>query len=239
MTRPSLTGGPAAVLWDMDGTLVDSEKLWDVALYEAAEWLGGTLTERQRLTLVGSNMTATSRCLLRVTGRPVTDEAIAETGEWIRDRMSALFAGALPWRPGAREALAAVRAGGLAAALVTSTDRALTELALGTIGREHFDVVVCGDEVDGLNKPHPEPYLRATRMLGADPARCVAVEDSQPGTTSAVAAGCTVLVVPHDVAVSEGERRFFRASLIGVTARTFAELLASDPRPPSATDRDW
>ncbi|MFD2417019.1 HAD family hydrolase [Amycolatopsis pigmentata] len=233
MTRPSPADGPAAVLWDLDGTLVDSEKLWDVALYEAAEWLGGTLTEPQRLTLVGSNMAATSRYLLEVTGRPVTDEAMADTGEWIRVRMSGLFAGPLPWRPGAREALAAVRAGGLAAALVTSTDRALTELALDTIGREFFDVVVCGDEVDGLNKPHPEPYLRATRMLGVDPARCVAVEDSKPGTESAVAAGCTVLVVPHDVAVPAGERRFFRTSLIGVTARTFAELLAHGRRPPA------
>jgi HAD superfamily hydrolase (TIGR01509 family) len=234
VTRPSSPDGLAAVLWDLDGTLVDSEKLWDVALYEAADWLGGTLTERQRLTLVGSNMTASSRYLLEVTGRAVTDEAIAGTAEWIRDRMVGLFAGALPWRPGAREALAAVRAGGLAAALVTSTERVLTELALGTIGREFFDVVVCGDEVDGLNKPHPEPYLRAARMLGADPARCVAVEDSKPGTESAVAAGCTVLVVPHDVAVEAGERRFFRTSLIGVTAQTFAELLAGAERP--ATD---
>lgn len=230
MTRPSPPDGLAAVLWDLDGTLVDSEKLWDVALYEAAEWLGGTLTESQRLTLVGSNMAATSRYLLKVTGRPVTGEAVAGTAEWIRERMAGLFAGAVPWRPGAREALAAVRAGGLATALVTSTDRALTELALDTVGREFFDVVVCGDEVDGLNKPHPEPYLRATRMLGADPARCVAVEDSKPGTESAVAAGCTVLVVPHDVAVEEGEHRFFRTSLTGVTARTFADLLAGGRR---------
>ncbi|MGH8921634.1 MAG: HAD family hydrolase, partial [Actinomycetes bacterium] len=139
----------------MDGTLVDSEKLWDVALYEAAEMLGGRLSEATRLTLVGSNMDATSAVLLEATGRPVTPAAVAETGEWIRRRTARLFDDALPWRPGAREALAAVKAAGVPSALVTSTERALTELALNTIGREFFAVTVCGDEVDGLNKPHP------------------------------------------------------------------------------------
>ncbi|WP_435155252.1 HAD family hydrolase [Amycolatopsis sacchari] len=218
MSEPSGVDGLAGVLWDMDGTLVDSEKLWDVALYEAAEWLGGTLSEEQRLTLVGSNMDATSAYLLQVTGHEPTPERIAEAGVWIRDRTARLFDDQLPWRPGAREALTAVRAEGLPSALVTSTERSLTELALNTIGREFFDVTVCGDEVDGLNKPHPEPYLRAARLLGVDPARCVAVEDSPPGAESASAAGCVVLVVPHDVRVEPGERRVFRDSLVGLDA---------------------
>ncbi|GAA1986288.1 HAD family phosphatase [Amycolatopsis minnesotensis] len=218
---------PAAVLWDMDGTLVDSEKLWDVALYEAAESLGGTLSEEQRLTLVGSNMDATASYLLEVvTGEEPAPAAIAEMGEWIRQRTANLFEGALPWRPGAREVLAAVRAAGLPSALVTSTERALTELALNTIGREFFDATVCGDEVDGLNKPLPEPYLRAARLLGVDPARCVAVEDSPPGTESAVAAGCTVLVVPNDVPVEPGQRRVFRSSLAGIDVAALGALLS-------------
>ncbi|HVV10668.1 HAD family phosphatase [Amycolatopsis sp.] len=227
MTRPSTEDGPAAVLWDMDGTLVDSEKLWDVALYEAADWLGGTLSEEQRLTLVGSNMDATARYLLEVTGHDTTPERVADTGSWIRDRTADLFGDALPWRPGAREALAAVRAGGLASALVTSTERSLTELALNTIGREFFDVTVCGDEVDGRNKPDPEPYLRAARLLGADPARCLAVEDSKPGTESAVAAGCLVLVVPNDVPVEAGARRVFRGSLVGLDAPALHALFVT------------
>jgi len=228
LTEPSTVDGLAAVLWDMDGTLVDSEKLWDVALYEGAEWLGGSLTEEQRLTLIGSNLDATARYLLEVVGREVTPEAIEATGDWIRQRTANLFADALPWRPGAREALAAVRSAGVPSALVTSTERALTELALNTIGREFFDVTVCGDEVGGLNKPHPEPYLRAARLLGADPARSVAVEDSKPGVESAVAAGCTVLVVPNDVPIGPGERRVLRTSLVGVDSVTLAGLLVSE-----------
>lgn len=224
MTEPSTVDGLAGVLWDMDGTLVDSEKLWDIALYEAAEWLGGALTEEQRLTLVGSNMDATARYLLEVTGHEPTAGAIGSAGRWIRERTATLFADALPWRPGARDALAAVRSAGLPSALVTSTERGLTELALNTIGREFFDVAVCGDEVGGLNKPHPEPYLRAARLLGVDPAHCVAVEDSKPGTESAVAAGCVVLVVPNDVPVDPGERRVLRSSLVGVDALTLAGI---------------
>ncbi|GAB2970754.1 HAD family phosphatase [Amycolatopsis acidiphila] len=227
MTGPSTVDGIAGVLWDMDGTLVDSEKLWDVALYEAAEWLGGTLTEEQRLTLVGSNMDATAAYLLEVTGHEPTATRIAATGGWIRERTARLFDDVLPWRPGAREALTAVRAAGLPSALVTSTERALTELALNTIGREFFDATVCGDEVDGRNKPDPEPYLRAARLLGVDPARCVAVEDSQPGAASAAGAGCVVLVVPNDVPVDEGERRVFRESLVGVDAPVLGEMFRS------------
>ncbi|MFD8494505.1 HAD family hydrolase [Amycolatopsis sp. NPDC059657] len=217
----------SAVLWDMDGTLVDSEKLWDVALYECAEWLGGTISEEQRMTLVGSNMNDTSSYLLEVCGKPATPEAIASTGEWIRDRTAGLFDDALPWRPGAQEALAAVRNAGIPSALVTSTERSLTELALHTIGREFFDVTVCGDEVSGLNKPHPKPYLLAAQLLDVDPKLCVAVEDSPPGAASAATAGCTVLVIPNDVPVDQGPRRIFRDSLVGVDVAELRRLLES------------
>ncbi|SFB55145.1 haloacid dehalogenase superfamily, subfamily IA, variant 3 with third motif having DD or ED [Amycolatopsis marina] len=232
MAVPSIGDGsggfPAAVLWDMDGTLVDSEKLWDVALYEAADWLGGGLTEADRASLVGSNMDSTARFLLRMAQREPLPAAIAEVGEWIRGRTATLFTDELPWRPGAREALAAIQVAGVPSALVTSTERGLTELALNTIGREYFDVTVCGDEVGGQNKPHPRPYLLAAELLGVEATQCVAVEDSPPGAMSAEAAGCTVLVVPNDVAVDAGERRVFRHSLVGVDASVLAGL--ADPR---------
>lgn len=215
---------PAAVLWDMDGTLVDSEKLWDVALFEAAEWLGSTLSTAQRGELVGSNMAATSRYVLANAGRAVTADAVDEVATWIRSRTMTLFSDELPWRPGAREALLATRAAGLRSALVTSTERSLTELALRTIGPEHFETIVCGDEVDGLNKPEPRPYLLAAERCGVAPQRCVAVEDSPPGVSSAVAAGTAVLAVPCALPLEPGPSVVLRDSLVGVDADVLAEV---------------
>ncbi|MFD4672696.1 HAD family hydrolase [Lentzea sp. NPDC058450] len=213
-----------AVLWDMDGTLLDSEKLWDIPLYEYAEKLGGTLSLETRERMVGTNVPTTMRLLFADVGIEPTDADLVDGGAWILRRTEEVFRAGLPWRPGAQEALRAVRASGVPMALVTSTERPLTEVALDTIGRDLFDVTVCGDEVDGLNKPLPEPYLKAARLLGVDAPRCVAIEDSPTGVAAAVAAGCTVLVVPCDVEVPAGERRIFRDSLVGVDVEVLRAL---------------
>ena len=207
---------PLGVLWDMDGTLLDSEKLWDIPLYEYAEKLGGVLSLETRERMVGTNVPTTMRLLFADVGIAPTPADLADGAAWISRRTEEVFRAGLPWRPGAEEALHAVRSSGVPMALVTSTERALTEVALDTIGRSLFDVTVCGDEVGGLNKPLPEPYLKAARLLDVDPVRCVAIEDSPTGVAAAVAAGCTVLVVPCDVEVDAGERRIFRDSLVGV-----------------------
>jgi HAD superfamily hydrolase (TIGR01509 family) len=216
---------PAAVLWDLDGTLLDSEKLWDIPLYELTEKLGGELSLETRQAMVGSNIPVTMRLIYTEVG--ITDpspEQLADSAAWIDRRMAEVFRGDLPWRAGAADALAAVHEAGLPMALVTSTQRDLTEIALDTIGRSLFRVTICGDEVDGLNKPLPEPYLKAARELGVKPAESVAIEDSPTGVTSAVAAGCTVLVVPCEVPVEPGERRVFRETLEGLTV---ADLTAA------------
>lgn len=205
------------VFWDMDGTLIDSEKLWEVGLYELADELGGTLSPETRVLMVGRNVADTMKLLFADLGLPLTPQAYAHADQWLEARMHELFRQNIPWQPGAPEALRIVRDSGLPTALVTSTERPLTEGALDFIGREWFDVTVCGDEVDGHNKPHPEPYLRAARLLGVDPRRCVAVEDSPTGVASADAAGCTVIVVPAEVTAEPGERRVFRDSLVGLT----------------------
>jgi HAD superfamily hydrolase (TIGR01509 family) len=218
---------PAAVLWDLDGTLLDSEKLWDIPLYELTEKLGGELSLATRQAMVGTNVKRTLDLLYAEVGiDSPSAEQLADGAAWIDRRMAEVFRGSLPWRPGAREALATVREAGFSMALVTSTERDLTEIALDTIGRTLFDTTVCGDEVDGLNKPLPEPYLRAARRLGVDPAACVAIEDSPTGTESAVAAGCTVLVVPCEVPVEPGERRGFRDSLEELTVADLTALVA-------------
>ncbi|AHH96385.1 HAD family phosphatase [Kutzneria viridogrisea] len=217
---------PAAVLFDMDGTLIDSEKVWDVSLADLATRLGGVLSPRTRDLMIGSNMDNTMRMMFTDLGLELDVCAMEEGCRYLAKRTEELFHEGLPWRPGAAELLRAVREAGVPTALVTSTERALTEVALDTIGREFFDVTVCGDEVDGLNKPLPEPYLKAARLLGVDPAACVAVEDSPTGTKAAVAAGCTVLVVPCDVDVPGGERRVLRESLVGVDVALLGSLLS-------------
>lgn len=217
---------PAAVLWDLDGTLIDSEKLWDIPLYELTERLGGRLSADTRRAIVGTTMAVTIRLLHAEAGIDDPSQTQLDEGAaWIDQRMLELFRHDLQWRPGAPEALATVRASGVPMALVTTSERSLTEIAMDTIGRDLFDVTVCGDEVDGLNKPQPEPYLKACRLLGVDPRSSVAVEDSPTGTASAVAAGCRVLVVPCVAPVEPGERRTFRESLMDLRVTDLAALM--------------
>lgn len=204
LTAGQRLNNPVAVLWDMDGTLVDSEKLWTIALGDYAAHRGGMLSEATRLALVGSNMTRSMRMLLEDIGASTGPEHIAEAAVWVEARMAELLRADLPWRPGAEDVLRGLRAEGLSTALVTSTIRSLTEIALDTLGRDAFDVTVCGDEVDGRNKPDPEPYARACRLLRVDPADCIAFEDSPTGVASAVAAGCRVVGVPSEVALEPG-----------------------------------
>jgi HAD superfamily hydrolase (TIGR01509 family) len=188
-----------AVLFDMDGTLVDSEKVWDVGLRELARRYGGELSTPARTRMVGTSMAESMDILHTDIGQPWRDPEASVT--WLENRVRELFAEGLSWRPGARELLTAVRAAGVPTALVTATRRNLVEVALETIGAHNFDVVVCGDEV-GHPKPHPEPYLTAAAKLGADPRRCVAIEDSPTGVASAQAAGCLVVAVPCEVALT-------------------------------------
>ncbi|MGQ0479552.1 MAG: HAD family hydrolase [Pseudonocardia sp.] len=220
MTGTSLS----AVLWDMDGTLVDSEKLWDVSLGELAVHLGGELSDITRAAMVGGAMNRTLAMMFEEVGAAATPDALADAARWLTERTGQLFGAELPWRPGAPEALRMVRAAGLATALVTSTERVLTERALDSIGRGYFDVVVCGDEVTAT-KPAPQPYSRAAALLGVDPRRCVAVEDSPTGAAAAAAAGCAVLVVPNDVVVAPGPGRLLRDGLVGLTVDELAGVL--------------
>jgi len=213
----------AAVLFDMDGTLIDTEKLWDVALRELATLYGGELSDAARTAMLGSDAANTMRLMSEDLGRPDID---AEAGAaWLDARVNELFAAGVPWRPGARELVAAVRAAGVPTALVTNTSRAVVDVALRTLGVDNFDVVICGDEV-AFTKPHPEHYRAAAVALGVDPARCVAIEDSPTGITSALAAGCAVLGIPNEVALVDVEATV-RASLLEVDVDLLRALISS------------
>lgn len=195
-----------AVLWDMDGTLVDSEKLWDVSMYALYERLGGTLTPEVRAATVGGSAEETMRIVYEDLGIDLDPVDMAATSDWLHDHTAELFARGLPWCDGAQELLDALAGEGIPMALVTNTRRELTERALKTIGPQYFSAVVCGDEVT-RGKPSPEPYSRAAALLGQSPAWCLAIEDSVTGAAAAEAAGCPVVVVPNVVEVPTSPRR--------------------------------
>lgn len=213
-----------AVLWDMDGTLLDSEKLWDLALRGLAGELGSELTDSVRHALIGASGPNAMQILFRGLGLEPTEAATTAASDWMEQRVTELFHGPVPWRPGAREALETLRAAGVPMALVTNTKRSLTEFGLDTIGREFFGATVCADEVPE-GKPAPDLYLRAAQLLGVAPEHAVAIEDSPTGAIAAQAAGCTLLVVPCEVAVPDAPGRTFRDSLVGLTLEDLHDLI--------------
>jgi HAD superfamily hydrolase (TIGR01509 family) len=214
-----------AVLWDMDGTLVDSEKVWDVSLAALYAELGGVLTPAVRASMVGSVAEETMRIAYTDLGLDLDPAAMAESSRWLNDYTAELFDAGLPWCVGAKELLEELAAEGTPMALVTNTQRALTERALNGIGRQYFSVTVCGDEVDN-GKPSPDPYLRAAALLGLQPVDCLAIEDSVTGTAAAERAGCPVLVVPNDVEVPTGDRRKHVTSLADLKADDLRQIHA-------------
>lgn len=212
-----------AVLLDMDGTLVDSEKLWEIALQELYDRLGAELTPAVRESTVGGSAEVVMHIVYHDLGLPPDPAAMAETADWLHEVAGELFDAGLPWCEGARELLDALADATVPMALVTNTRRALTERALNSIGRHYFTASVCGDEVPN-GKPAPDPYRRAAELLGVSPARCLAIEDSVAGTTAAADAGCPVLVVPNDVAVPSGRGRRQLSSLAGLSPDRLREI---------------
>ncbi len=204
-----------AVLWDMDGTLVDTEKLWDVALRELYRRHDRKLSAVVRDSTVGGSSEAVMRIVYDDLGLDPDPSDMAATADWVHTYVGELFETDLPWCPGAPELLEAVAASGVPTALVTNTRRDLADKALESMGREWFSVTVCGDEVP-RGKPAPDPYLRAARLLEVEPAQCLAIEDAVTGAASASAAGAVVLVVPNAVVVPAGPGRHFVDSLRGL-----------------------
>jgi len=213
----------------MDGTLVDSEKLWDVSMDALYARLGGVMTPEVRESTVGGSAESVMTAVYADLGLDSDPLAMAESADWLHDRTGELFEAGLPWLPGARELLDALLAEGIPMALVTNTRRTLTEQALKSIGKHYFSATVCGDEVPRA-KPFPDPYQRAASLLGFTPEQCLAIEDSVTGTMAAEAAGCPVAVVPNDVEVPTSSRRRHVATLAGLGVadlRTIHELLSN------------
>lgn len=212
---------PAAVLWDMDGTLIDTEPYWIGAETELVEAHGGVWTHEDGAAMVGNPMSV-AVVALQARGVALSADEIAD---FLNGRVRAGVAAEVPWQPGALEVLRALHGAGVPMALVTSSFRVLAEPFAETVGL--FDVVVSADDVE-RHKPDPEPYVLAARLLGVPVERCVAVEDSHSGVASAVASGARVIGVEvmQELADRPGLSRV--ASLADLTLDDLARIAHGD-----------
>lgn len=215
---------PAALLWDMDGTLVDTEPYWIRAEKDLVAAHGGVWTDEMAKACVGNALLRSAEIIIDnsdVTMPPedVAEHLIAEVLTAIRVHM--------PWRPGARELLAEARAAGVPCALVTMSYTVLADELVAALPPDTFTAVVTGDVVTH-GKPHPEPYLTAASLLGVDPKDAVAIEDSPTGVRSALAAGVPTIAVPHVVDVPPMEGAVQVHSLAGLRLEDLTGLFHGD-----------
>jgi HAD superfamily hydrolase (TIGR01509 family) len=212
---------PAAVLWDMDGTLVDTEPYWMAAEGPLVESFGGEWTHEKSLELVGLGLDDAARVLQRAGVRLAVPEIVDRLTDEVR---ASLRREGVPFRPGARQLLRELRDAGVRTALVTMSLRRMATEIVELIDFEAFDLVIGGDDVP-RPKPFPDPYLQACEALGVAPGECVAIEDSPNGARSAVAAGVTTIGVPNVVSLAGSGVAEIWPTLDGCTPQDLADAL--------------
>ena len=215
-----MTDLPAAVFWDMDGTLVDTEPYWIAAEHAIVEEAGGGWSDEYAHELVGNDLMVSAQFIRD--NSPVDLDPV-QIVDQLLERVIVQVREHVPWRPGALELLEALAAESVPSALVTMSWRSLADAVVGALPEGTFAAVITGDEVEH-GKPHPEPYLAAARALGVEAAECVAIEDSPTGVRSAVGAGVPTLAVPHVVPVPVIAGAVQAPSLRGLTPRDLRTL---------------
>jgi HAD superfamily hydrolase (TIGR01509 family) len=182
-----------AVIFDLDGVLLDSEQVWDEAREQLAKERGGRWHENAQRDMMGMSSLEWSRYMHDVIGIPEPSEEISRE---VVERMAKLYREHLPVVPGAREAIARLAAR-WALGLASSSNRELIDLALELLGVKHrFKATVSSEEV-ARGKPAPDVYLEAARRLGVEPTHAAAIEDSENGIRAAKAAGIRVIAIPN------------------------------------------
>jgi HAD superfamily hydrolase (TIGR01509 family) len=223
-----LTGGLAepglqAVLWDLDGTLVDTEPAWLAAEYRLVESFGGSWSTAHGKAIVGHDLLDSAAYLRKHGGVELPLQEIAD--RMVGDVLASVEREVV-WRPGVRRLLAELRSAGVPCAMVTMSYESLARSVADQLPAGTFRTLVTGDQVSH-GKPHPEPYLTAAQRLGVPPSGCVAIEDSPTGVASAEAAGCVVLAVQNQVPLAAAPGRTVLDDLAAVTVADLVSL-ASD-----------
>ena len=218
---------PAAVLFDLDGLLVDSEPLWTVAEEHVAAGLGGVFTPELKARMIGKRLDLAVGILLEgIDTEQARAADPAEVANRLLEETAKLFAAGVALQPGAEQLLDALGQARVPLALVSSSFRVLVDAALESVGASRFAVSIAGDEVTH-GKPDPEPYLTAARKLGVVPARCVVLEDAPAGLASAISAGCACVFVPtfaHHEDAPLPDRAVVRESLTEVDLDLLSQL---------------
>jgi len=212
-----------AVVFDLDGVLLDSEQLWDKAREQLARERGGRWHDQAQRDMMGMSSLEWSRYMHETIGLPEPPEEISRE---VVERLTALYRERLPAIPGAKEAVERLAAD-YKLGLASSSNRELIDLALELLGVAHLFAATVSSEEVARGKPAPDVYLEAARRLGIEPARAAAVEDSQNGILAAKAAGMRVIAIPNRHFPPD-EQALARAD---VTLGSLAELTAEAAEP--------
>ncbi len=220
-TGPAAKRRLQAVLFDMDGLLVDTEHAWFAAETSVMAELGGSWSEADAVAMVGGPLDRVARYMSGLVGDSV-DPRRVET--LIVDTMAALLEAGADHRPGADALLESLVVAGIPCALVSSSPRLLVDAVLASVGGDRFAFTIAGDEVP-RTKPFPDPYLLATARLGAEASRCIVLEDSPTGVAAGEAAGCLVVAVPYVATIEPAPGRVLIGSLTELTPDALEDLL--------------
>ncbi len=211
----------AAVLFDMDGTLVETESMWHEAEIRTMAHFGAGWSAADRDISVGGPFDRVIEYMAEKVDADPGDVA----REMVTEIETMMGTRTLPLQPGVAELHSAIVMAGIPTALVSNSWRVLMDLVLVAVGLD-FDVTIAGDEVSA-NKPEPLPYLKACELLNVSPSDVVVIEDSNVGVASATAAGCSVVAIPGINTIGPAPRRLIVASLTEVSLATLREVAAS------------
>jgi HAD superfamily hydrolase (TIGR01509 family) len=213
---------PAAVLWDMDGTLIDSEHYWMSSERSLATAHGASWTDQDGHDLIGASLYESSKIIKAKIGSSMEPEAIIQH---LTDSVVAQLAVEIHWRPGAKELLLELKRKKIKTALVTMSMHRMAEEVVKKIPFHAFDVIIGGDDVT-RGKPFPEPYLKAAEALGVPPEDCVALEDSSTGLRSAESAGTKAVGIPNLIEIPMIPGRILWPTLDGVRVKDLQKLFS-------------